>query len=120
MPGKYHRVGPTDLGNSAANIFNPPTVSGGTNTGSPTVRAIIRRVQLVNHDSAAHTTSLFVGATGGSAAGTEFCTSATSIPANSEKTYYPSAALVAADFLTGFADAANKVSINLDVEYLVG
>jgi hypothetical protein len=115
---KLLRFGPVALGASAANIVNPPTLTGGTGlagTNSNTY-VILRHIRLVNKTAAAATASLFIGATGGSAAGTEFLGSAIAIPANSYVDYYGATRLDVADFLTGLASAATTITFEAEGE----
>jgi hypothetical protein len=102
---KVVRFGPTAIPASATNLVNPPTVSGGvgvagTNTGT---YLIVKHIRIVNKDASARTVTLYIGATGGSAAGTEFAFTAYSIPANSFVDWYGVLRLEPADFLTGIA-----------------
>ena len=63
MAGTIKRLaGPAALANAAANVYNQ---------GSDMLYTVIRHIMIVNKTGAAATFRLFVGATGGSAAGTE-------------------------------------------------
>lgn len=115
---KQIRFGPAAVANSVANIVNPPTVSGGTGlagTNSATY-LIIRHIRLVNKTASAVTVSLYIGATGASAAGTEFAFNAFSIPAASYVDWYGAVRLDTADFLTGFASAAAAITFEAEGE----
>ena len=115
---KVLRFGPVALGASAANIINPPTLTGGTGlsgTNSNTY-VVLKHIKLVNKTSGAVTASLYVGATGGSAAGTEFWVNATSIPANSAIDWYGQLRLDVADFLTGLAGSASSITFEAEGE----
>ena len=57
------------------------------------------------------TASLYIGATGASAAGTEFLGTAISIPANSYLDWYGRVPLDVADFLVGLASANTSLTI---------
>jgi hypothetical protein len=57
------------------------------------------------------TFSLYIGATGANAAGTEFMGTATSVPANSYIDWYGAVPLDIADFLVGGASAATSLTI---------
>jgi hypothetical protein len=110
---KIVRFGPVALAAAAANIINPPVVSGGvglagTNTAT---YLIIRHLRIVNKTAAAATFSLYVGLTGGSAAGTEVVGTALSVAANSAYDWYGMLRLDTADFLSGLASAATTLTI---------
>ncbi len=114
MQQKPFRFGPLALTNAAANILNPGTTTGGVNsTASPygNLRIILTHIRLVNKTSGAVTASLYVGATGASAAGTEFLGTAVSIAANSYLDWYGRMPLDVADFLTGLASANTSITI---------
>jgi hypothetical protein len=115
---KILRMGPVAMGTTAANIVNPPTLTGGTglaNTNSNTY-IILRHIRIVNKNASAVTATLYVGATGGSAAGTEFGFNATQIPANSYVDWYGMLRLEPADFLTGLAGTATSLTFEAEGE----
>lgn len=108
MPAnKLVAFGPTAITNAATNMLNPPTVTGGTGLHGTNAATylVIRHITVVNKTSSSATFSMFIGATGGSAAGTEFAASSTSIPANSNWTWGGLLRLDTADFLTALASA---------------
>lgn len=108
MPAnKLIRFGPTAITNAATNMINPPTLTGGTGLSGTNSAAyvIVRHITIVNKTASAATFSMYVGATGGSAAGTEFGGILTSIPANSNWTWGGLLRLDTADFLTALASA---------------
>jgi hypothetical protein len=109
---KAVRFGPVAVANAAGNLFNPPTLTGGVNApaGSNTY-FIIRHIRIVNKTAGAVTFSGYIGATGGSAAGTEFLGNGLSIAANSYVDWYGAVRLDVADFLTGLASAATSLVI---------
>lgn len=112
MQNKKFRFGPVAIAASAGNLLNPATTTGGTNAGSSSQYILLTHLRVVNKDSVARTVSLFIGATGGSAAGTEFAFSATSVPANSYVDWYGLVRLDAADFLTGLASSVTTLVIS--------
>jgi hypothetical protein len=111
MADKLFRFGPVALANAAANIFNPPTGAGGVGVTATNQYAKITHIRVVNKTAGAATFSLFIGATGGSAAGTEFMGSAKNVPANDSVDWNGSVRLDIADFLTGLASAAATLTI---------
>lgn len=108
---KAFRFGPVAVSNAAANILNPGTITGGVNMGAGNVYMIIRHIRIVNKTAGAITFSGYIGATGGSAAGTEFLGTALSIAANSYIDWYGALRLDAADFFTGLASALTSLVI---------
>ena len=112
---KSFRFGPVAMANSATNILNPGTTTGGVaSTAAPydKLRILLRHIRIVNKTAGAVTFSLYIGATGASAAGTEFMGTATSIPANSYVDFYPAnVPLDTTDFLVGLASAATSLTI---------
>lgn len=110
---KVIRFGPVAMSNAAANILNPPTLTGGTGLAGTNTNSyiILRHIRIVNKTAGAVTASLFIGLTGGSAAGTEFAYNATSIAANSYVDWYGMVRLEATDFLSGLASAATSLTI---------
>ena len=115
---KTIRFGPVALGNSAANIINCTITSLAGPVGYTQTQPylIIRHIRLVNKTSGAATVTLYIGATGGSAAGTEFLGVATSIAANSALDWYGMLRLDAADFLTGLASAITTITFEAEGE----
>ncbi len=109
---KTFRFGPVAVANSVGNLLNPPTATGGTNGGSSSQYIILKHIRIVNKTAGAVTFSGYIGATGGSAAGTEFLGTGLSIAANSYVDWYGQVRLDAADFLTGVASATTSLVIN--------
>jgi len=110
---------PQYLGSSAANILNGAISSLAGPVGfTPTQPYIIvKHVRIINVDTSARTVSLYKGATGGSAGGTEvFWPAGYSLGAKSFQDWYGQIRFDAADFLSGLADVANKVVIQIDAE----
>ncbi len=125
MPSsKPWRFGPLALTNTlTTNILNPGTTTGGTNcTGAPwdKLTILIRHIRIVNKTSGAVTFSLYIGATGANAAGTEFIGTAQSIAANSAYDWYGAVPLAQADFLVGGASAGTSLTIQGEGEIFVG
>ena len=116
---KVVRMGPVAMVlTTPTNIVVAPTLTGAvglsnTNTSS---YLIIKHVKLVNKTGTAAVASLFIGATGGSAAGTEFFVSGTSIPANSSIDWYGQLRLEPTDFLTGFAGTTAAITFEAEGE----
>lgn len=115
---KAIRLGPVAVAAAAANIFNPPTLTGGVNPPATSTNSyyILRHIRIVNKTAGAVTFSGYIGATGGSAAGTEFLGTALSIAANSAYDWYGALRLDIADFFTGLASAATSLTIEAEGE----
>lgn len=117
MQNRPYKLGPVALANAAANIMNPGTTTGGVNSGTPqNLRIILTHIRIVNKTGVQHTYSLFIGATGGSAAGTEFMGSAKPVAANDKDDWYGRMPFDVTDFLTGLADAAASLTIEAEGE----
>ena len=110
---KAFRFGPLALTNTlTTNILNPGTTTGGVNSGTPeNLYIILKHIRIVNKTAGAVTASLWIGATGANAAGTEFAFQGTSVPANSFLDWFGLVRLDVADFLVGGAGAATSLSI---------
>lgn len=99
-------AGPAYIGSSAANIY----------TQNALIYDIVKHIRVVNHDSSSRTFSLYVGATGGSASGTEI---AKDIPVavGSYVDLYMNLKLIGAtDFLSGIASAGSALVITVEGE----
>lgn len=123
MQNKPFRFGPVAMSNTlTTNILNPPTITGGTNVSDAgaNTKIILNHIRIVNKTAGAVTASLWVGATAGNVAGTEFAFQATSIPANSYADWYGRMPLSPTDFLVGGASAATSLSIQGEGEIGVG
>lgn len=108
---KTFRFGPVALGTSIANILNPPGTTGGVGAGSPGTYIIIKHLTVVNKSGSAATFSFYLGATGGSAAGTEQIGTAKSVPANDNYQWGGLLRLDVADFFTGLASAVASLTV---------
>ena len=110
---KTFRFGPIALtATLTTNLLNPPTTTGGTNGGSSSQYIILRHVRIVNKTAGAVTYSLYLGATGANAAGTEVIGSLKSVAAYSAEDWYGALRLDAADFLVGGASAGTSLTIS--------
>jgi len=119
MPAnKTIRIGPVAVSNAVGNLINPPTVSGGVNPPalSTTTYLVIKHIRIVNKTAGAVTFSGYIGATGGSAAGTEFLGTGLSIAANSYVDWYGVLRLDTTDFFTGVASALTSLTIEAEGE----
>lgn len=102
MAGTVKRIaGPAYLAASATDLYTPPNAA---------VYTVINQIHLVNKTSGAVTATLYVGATGGSAAGTEIL-AAYSVPANTayDVFFSPGLKMASTDFLSGLASAGSSI-----------
>jgi hypothetical protein len=115
---KTVRFGPVAMNNAVVNIINPPTLSAGVGLAGTNTNAyvILTHIRLVNKTAGAVTASLYIGASGGSAAGTEFAFSGYSVPASNFIEWYGRARLDVADFLTGLASAVASITFEAEGE----
>lgn len=110
LGGQLKRIaGPAYLSNAAADIYTPP---------ASTIYTVIRHIHITNVTAGAITFTLYVGATGGSAGGTEQF-KAYSVAANNSYDYYCSLKMVSTDFLSGLASAATSLVITVEGEQVV-
>jgi hypothetical protein len=120
---KAFRFGPIALTTTlTTNLLNPGTTTGGVNcTASPNanLRIILNHIRIVNKTGGAVTFTLYLGATGANAAGTEFIGTAISVPANSPYDWYGRVPMDVADFLVGGASANTSLTIQGEGELLV-
>jgi hypothetical protein len=77
---------------------------------------LLTHIRIVNKTAGTVNVSLWIGATGGSAAGTEFAFSAFGITANGFQDWYGRVRLESTDFLTGLASAATSLTFEAEGE----
>ncbi len=122
MQNRALRVGPVALGTSAANVLNSgiTSLSGPVGYTQTQPYIILTHVRIVNKSAAAANVSLYIGATGASAAGTEFAfNSSTVSPNGAAQNYvdwYGRVRLESTDFLTGLASAATALTFEAEGE----
>jgi hypothetical protein len=110
MAGQQKAIaGPAYISNAAANIYTPP---------ASTIYTVIRHIHIANVTTTPKQFSLYVGATGGSAGGTELFKDMT-VDANRTFDWYCNRKMLSTDFLTGVASAANSLTITVDGEQVV-
>lgn len=118
MQNQPFRTGPVAMANAAANILNGAVTSLAGPVGITLVQPVItlKKITIVNTTSGSVNASLFIGATGASAAGTEYLVSAYPIPAKSYIERFVDTRLTSTDFLTGLASAATSLTIEIEGE----
>ena len=123
MQNRPFRFGPLALTNSAADLLNPGTTTGGVNSsGSPygNLRILLYHIRVVDKSGSGGTVSLYIGGTGGSAAGTEFAWTAASVAPAGFLDWTGRVVLDVADFLTGKANANTTLTIEGEGEIGIG
>lgn len=115
MPAnKAIRFGPVAMSATlTTNIINPNVTSLAGPVGFTMTQPyiLIKHLRIVNKTVGAVTFSLWLGATGANAAGTEVIGTALSVAANSAFDWYGLLRLDAADFLVGGASAGTSLTI---------
>jgi len=91
-------------------------MAGPTGITLPQPVITLKHIRLVNKTSAQVWASLYIGATGGSAAGTEFAFNQVPIAAQSYVDWTGVMPLASTDFLTGLASANTAVTFNAEGE----
>lgn len=114
MPGTLKRLaGPAFIATTAANIYTPP---------ASTIATVIEHIHIANKTNSAAVFALYVGATGGSASGTELFggNAHHSVAANAEFDYPCQMLMTSTDFLTGIAGTASALVIVVEgYQYVV-
>lgn len=112
------RVGPVALTSTmTTNILNPADAGAGHVGYTPTAsRIVLTHIRIVNKTGSAATFSLWLGATGANAAGTEVVGTAQSVAANSSYDWYGRLTLDTADFLVGGASANTTLTLTAEGE----
>jgi hypothetical protein len=118
---KQVHFGPVALTTTlTTNLLNPGTTTGGV--GMPATSGnlyfIVRHIRIVNKTGTAQTFSLWLGATGANAAGTEVIGNGYPVPANSAVDWYGMLTMDVADFLVG--GAGNNTALTLEGEGEIG
>jgi len=109
---KIFNFGPVALTTTlTTNILNPATATGGVNGGASAQYIVLRHIRIVNKTGSAATFSLWRGATGANAAGTEVVGQAKVVAANDAYDWYGIMRFDTADFLVGGAGTATALSI---------
>jgi hypothetical protein len=100
-PSFRRLAGPVALSSTlTTNVYNP----------AAGVVAFVRHIHVTNKTASAATFSLWIGATGGNAAGTELF-NAQNVPGNTSFDFYCTIKMVTADFLVGGAGTATALTI---------
>lgn len=116
---KILSIPPVVVPTSVGNILNCAitSVSGPVGFTPTQPYLIVKHIRVNNSTGAAISCTLYKGATGASAAGTQFGFNAASIPANGSLDFYTQQAFESTDFLTGIAGATG---LNVDIAAEIG
>lgn len=110
MSGQLKRIaGPAYIAAAATNVYTPP---------ASTIYTVIRHIHIANVTAGAVTFSMYVGATGGSAGGTELFKSY-SVAANSSFDYYCVLKMLSTDFLTALDGSGSSLVVTVEGEQIV-
>lgn len=106
MAGTLKRIsGPAHMASSAANIYTPP---------ASTIYTVIKHIHVANKTGGAVTYRLYVGATGGSASGTEIAYDRSVAAGGVDDLFFqPGLILTSTDFLSGLASAGSSLTITV-------
>lgn len=116
---KNVRFGPVALTTTlTTNILNPGTTTGGVGMPATSTNCyfILRHIRIVNKTASAATFSLWLGATGANAAGTEVVGTGYSVAANSAFDWFGILTMEVADFLVGGAGTATALTFEAEGE----
>lgn len=116
---KIINIPPVALTNTlTTNILNPAVTSVAGPVGMTMTQPylIIRHIRILNKTGTAATFSLWKGATGANAAGTEIIGTATSVAANSAYDWYGQMRIDAADFIVGGSGTTTALTIQFEGE----
>lgn len=97
------------------NILNPGTTTGGVGSPTSNLYIIIKHIRVVNkHASTAATFSLYLGATGANAAGTEVMGFGRAVAVGGYDEWFPqNLRLETTDFLVGGSNTATALTITI-------
>ena len=115
---KAEKFGPVALTTTlTTNILNPADAGAGHVGYTPSASQIIlKHIRILNKTGSPATFSLWVGATGANAAGTEFMGTGKVVPANDYVDWYGNLILNAADFLVGGSNTATALTFQAEGE----
>jgi len=89
---------PTDI------LKGPAQAAAGVGIGAQDIYMMIRHIRILNKTASAAAFSLYLGASGASAAGTEVIGKGLSVAANQAYDWYGALRMDTANYLVGFAD----------------
>lgn len=110
---KTFRFGPVALtAVLTTNLLNPPAAAAGVNAGASPQYITLKHLRIVNKSNLAVTFSMWLGATGANAAGSEVIGQGQIVLANTSYDWYGLMRIDVTDFLVGGASSAGALSIS--------
>lgn len=119
MQNRALRVGPVALSTTlTVTVLNCSlsALAGPTGYTQTQPYVILTHIRIVNKGSGAATVSLYIGASGGDAAGTEFAFNGYSVAQNSYVDWYGRVRLESTDYLTGGSSVATTLTFQAEGE----
>jgi hypothetical protein len=117
MQNRKMKVGPVALSATlTTNILNPAAAGSGTGYTPTASYILLHHILILNKTNAAASFSLWLGATGANAAGTEVIGTARSVAPNDVVEWFGELRLDAADFLVGGASAGATLTFEAEGE----
>ena len=117
MTNRPLRIGPVALTTTlTTNILNPAAAGSGTGYTPTASYILLTHIHILNKTASAAKFTLYIGATGANAAGTEFWGIGKSVPANDFVDWYGRLRLDAADFMVGGADTLTALTFEAEGE----
>jgi hypothetical protein len=119
MQNRALRVGPVALSTTlTVTVLNCSlsALAGPTGYTQTQPYVILTHIRIVNKGAGAATASLYIGASGASAAGTEFAFNAYSVTQNSYVDWYGRVRLESTDYLTGGSSVATTLTFQAEGE----
>lgn len=119
MQNRALRVGPVALSTTlTVTVLNCSlsALAGPTGYTQTQPYVILTHIRIVNKGSGAATVSLYIGASGGDAAGTEFAFNGYSVAQNSYVDWYGRVRLESTDYLTGGGSVATTLTFQAEGE----
>ena len=119
MHNRALRCGPVALTTTLTTTIvncNISTLTGPTGYTQTQPYILLTHIRIVNKGSGAATVSLYIGASGGDAAGTEFAFNGYSVAQNSYVDWYGRVRLESTDYLTGGASVTTTLVFQAEGE----
>ena len=112
MSDKPFRFGPVAMGIAGADVVKGPVqAAAGTGVPAQDIYLLIRHIHIVNKTSSSATFSLWLGASGAGAAGTEVIGQGLTVRARWVYDWYGMMRMEAADYLVGISDTTTALVI---------
>jgi hypothetical protein len=117
MQNKLWNSGPVALTTTlTTNILNPPTSTGGVNSGSSASYLNLKHIRIVNKTTAAVSCSFWLGASNSNVVGTEVLFQGYPVVANGYIDWYGMKRIESTQFLVGGAGVATALTFDAEGE----